>query len=166
MKSVSENVLSELERRKPNALTSDLTTTKIRERMNPLPSQQPKSPVQTYREAVSRLRDKSWLQSQQHKDKIKFTDLTTASDELAVFVRKLIRKLAKMQIPLECVSASYDVAFIQHSRRGAELAPKEWEIIVHMGEEITRQCGLSVRWGGPAMPRVWMGNARAEVTTA
>ena len=115
---------------------------------------------------MTRLRDKSWLQSQQHKDKIKFTDLTIASDELATFIRKIIRKLAKMQIPLECVSASYDVAFIQHSRRGAELAPKEWEIIVHMGEEIARQCGLPVRWGGPAMPRVWMGNARAEVTTA
>lgn len=93
---------------------------------------------------------------------MKFTDLSTASDELAVFVRKLIRRLAKMQIPLECISASYDVAFIQHSRRGAELGPKEWEIIVHLGDEICTQCGLEVRWGGPKMPRVWMGNARAN----
>lgn len=160
MKSVSESVLTELERRKPNALTSDLTTTRMRERMTPLKPSLPKEPPATYREAVTRLRDKSWLQSQQHKDKVKFTDLSTASEDLAVFVRKLIRRLAKMQVPLECVSASYDVAFIQHSRRGADLAPKEWEIIVHLGEEICTQCGLKVRWGGPSMPRVWMGNAK------
>lgn len=107
-----------------------------------------------------RLRDKSWLQSQHHKDKVKFTDLETASDKLTVFVKALLRKAAKMQIPLECVSASYDIAIIQHSRRRALLDPKEWEVIAHLGEELSTQRSLRVRWGGALMPSVWMGDGK------
>lgn len=107
-----------------------------------------------------RLRDKGFLQSQVHKDKVKFTDLTTAAPKLADFVRKLQRRLARMQIPLDIVSASYDVAIVQHSRRRAQLHPKEWEVIAHLGEEISRQYGLRIRWGGPQMPSVWMGDGK------
>lgn len=108
-----------------------------------------------------RLRDKSWLQSQQHKDKVKFTDLSLAGLELATFIKKLQRRLARMQVPLECVSATYDVAIIQHSRRHDSLDPKEWEVIAHLGQEICVQYGMKgVRWGGPSMPRIWMGNGR------
>lgn len=159
MPKLSESVLNALQETKK--AESSLFLTKMRERMNPLPPTISEKPPATYREAVVRLRDKSWLQSQRHKDKLKFTDYSVASEQLATFCQKLIRRLAKMQVPLECVSASYDVAFIQHSRRGIDLSPKEWEVIVHLGEEICTQCGLKVRWGGPSMPRVWMGESRA-----
>lgn len=104
-----------------------------------------------------RLRDKSWLQSQHHKDKIKFTDLSTASQELAAFVKKFIRRMAKMGVPIECHSASYEVAFLSHSRRRNDLSVKEWEILGHIGAEVSKQNGLGVRWGGPEMPSCWMG---------
>lgn len=107
-----------------------------------------------------RLRDKSWLQSQHHKDKLKFTDLSTASPKLAVFIKMLLRRMAKMGIPLECQSASYDVAFIFHSRRRADLSPREWEVIAHLGREISTQYGLRVDWGGARMPTVWMGEGK------
>lgn len=159
MPNVRETVLNVQERQKPS---KSLEVRKMRDWMNPPPKIIPREPAATYREAVVRLRDKPWLQSRQHKDKVKFTDYSTASPELADFCGKLIRRLAKMHCPLECVSASYDVAFIQHSRRGADLSPKEWELIAHYGAEICRQYGLKVRWGGLGVPTVWMSDRPAS----
>lgn len=112
-----------------------------------------------YQSAVRALVDRSYLQSTTHKDRVRFTDLTFAHEPVRVFVGKLLRKASKMGIPLECESASYDVAFICHGRRRRELAPIEWEIIAHLGGEISKQYRLGVRWGGPLLPSVWMGIA-------
>lgn len=109
---------------------------------------------------MGRLRDVKWVRSRAHRDKVRFADLSAASEKLAAFVRKLLRKAAKMGIPLECQGASYDVAYIAHSRRRAALDAKEWEIIEHLGNELSTQYGLRVRWGGMLMPTVWMGDGK------
>lgn len=156
MPNVSETATSLLEKRKPK---ESLKLRKMRERMNPPPKLIPNEPAATYREAAERLRDKSWNQSQQHKDKVKFTDYSCASPQLTEFCRKLVRKAGKMSIPLDVVSASYDVAVIVHSRRLQYLSPKEWEIIAHLGAETSRTYGLKVHWGGLGLPSIWMGEA-------
>ena len=60
-----------------------------------------------------------------------------------------------------CVSASYDVAFIVHARRRRELTFREWEVIAHLGEELSSQYHLRVHWGGPRMASCWMSEGRA-----
>lgn len=100
--------------------------------------------------------DRRWLRERQHKDKLAFTDYSFCDPQLADFVGKLLRRAAKMGIPLECVSASYEVAFVVHSRRGRELHPLEWEVIAHIGREISKQYRLGASWGGLMMPAVWM----------
>lgn len=125
------------------------------ERMNPPKPDRAKATG--YQAAVRGLIDRRWMKSTLHRDQVRFTDLTLAHDPVKEFVGKLLRRAAKMGIPLDCESASYDVAFIVHGRRRRELEPLEWEVIGHIGTEISRQYRLGVRWGGPLLPSVWMG---------
>lgn len=106
--------------------------------------------------------DRAWLKSIPHRDKVAFADLSTASPELAEWVGKLIRRAARMGIPLAVESATYDVAFIVHSRRRRDLHPLEWNVIAHLGREISQQYGLGIAWGGPMMASCWLGGPPAR----
>lgn len=92
-----------------------------------------------------------------HHDKVAFCDLSTCEPKLADFVGRLLRKAKRMGIPLWCESASYQVAFLSHSRLGRDLHPMAWEVLGHLGREISVQYRLGISWGGPMMPATWMG---------
>lgn len=129
------------------------------------PSKPASVEVTDYQSAVRGLIDREWLRSWDHRDALAFTDYTFASEQLADFVGRLLRRAAKMGIPLYCESVSFDVAFIVHSRRKRDLHAKEWEIVAHLGGEIIQQYGLGVIWGGPMMPSCWMsGDPGARIT--
>lgn len=102
--------------------------------------------------------DRKWLQSRSHKDLRSKADFAYANPQLAEFLGRLIRKAARMGIPLriEGQATSHDVGYVIHSRRGRELTAKEWEVLAHLGREIGRQYRLPVTWGGLRMPAVWM----------
>ena len=129
--------------------------------------------VTDYRSAVRSLTDWRYLRSEDWRSfKGLETDLKCCViregkkegqlNNLAVFVLKLLRRAAKVGIPLACVSASYDVAFIVHARRRRELCEREWEVLAHMGETLSSQYHLRVHWGGPRMASCWMSEARAS----
>lgn len=127
----------------------------MRQRRNPPRPQ--RTEVTTYQSAVRGLTDWKYLRSRDWRDdKGMETDLSFANPKLATWVGKLLRRAAKMGIPLACVSASYDVAFIVHARRRRELTFREWEVIAHLGEELSSQYHLRVHWGGPRMASCWM----------
>ena len=150
---VSDRLLAELARRQTKAMRKEATLAKV-SRRKPVP---PRKPVGgTYRAAVGDLRDLPWLRSLEHKDRVRFTDMSEASEVEKVFVRKLLRRAAKIGIPLECQSARHGEVSICHSRRGEALDAMEWEIIGHLGMELSRQYSLGVRWLGPESPELWV----------
>lgn len=155
--SLSDDALSQNAKRLTKRQLSLNLQTKMEQRRNP-PMPTP-VPVTSFQSAVRSLVDRRWLREGQHRDKVRFTDYSFADPQLADFCGKLLRKAAKMGIPLECLSASYDVAFIAHSRRGRELHKLEWEVIAHLGREINQQYRLGTSWGGPMMPSCWMKGA-------
>lgn len=126
----------------------------------------PNSPLPTatgYQGAFRALVDWRWLKSTEHRDLVRFTDLTQTHEPVKELIKKLLSRARKSGIPLMCEESHGDVAFICHSRRRRSLTPLEWEIIGHMGTEISRSYRLGVRWGGPMLPRTWLGDGRVNL---
>lgn len=129
--------------------------------MNPPEPARP-TEIIDYRSAMLGMIDRPYLKSQRHRDAVRFCDYTFASESLRDFVGKLLRKAAKMGIPLYCESVSFDVAFVVHGRLKRELHPRQWEVIGHIGTEISQQYQLGVTWCGPMMGSCWLSGAPAE----
>lgn len=105
------------------------------------------------------LRDPEWLRSFDHKQLVAEQPIEGASAAAVDFIGRLCRRGAKLGIPLVCDSATGDVVFIVHGRRGRDLHALEWEVIAHLGGELVEQYRLGFRWGGLMMPSCWMGEA-------
>lgn len=119
--------------------------------------------VDGYQGAFRALVDRGWLRSTKHRDLVRFTDLTGVKEPVKELIKKLLSRAKRAGIPLYCVTASSDVAIICHSRRGSYLEALEWEILGHMGSEISQQYGLDVRWLGLQFPQCWMGDGRETI---
>lgn len=87
-------------------------------------------------------------------------DWSFASADIMSFCTKLVRRAKKGGIPLRVDSASFEVCFVVHGRKGRYLSRHEWALIAHIGREISQQYGLPIRWGGFLMPSCWMANGQ------
>lgn len=119
----------------------------------------------SYQAAVRGLIDRKWLKSQAYKDWWSATDLSHAHPDLADFLGRLRRRTARMGIPVrvEGRETLYDVAYVVHSNLGRQLTAKQWEVLAHLGREISRQYSLNVGWGGHMMPATWLHSTRSPV---
>lgn len=80
------------------------------------------------------------------------SDVSSATPWLQAFLKKLQRRLARMDVPLRVEAAGQYVGLVSHARRGRDLHPMEWEVIAHLGKEISKQYQLGVSWSGSSCP--------------
>lgn len=97
-----------------------------------------------------------------------------ADPELVEFEARLVRRFERLHVPLyaSCfvrTDAEQAALFVQgvtqlrpresphnhglafhveHATRGRQLPDRCWELIAHVGEEVSTQLGLDVTWGG------------------
>lgn len=126
------------------------------ERRTKTPPKKPDSG--SYQAAVRGLIDRKYLKSRDQRSHWQNLDLGYAHPELADFLGRLRRRCARMGIPIrvEGGATSFDVAYVVHGCLGRQLTPKQWEVLAHLGREISRQYRLHVEWGGQAMPSTWL----------
>ncbi len=118
--------------------------------------------------------DRAFCEGQRYKEQQHRADLTNAHPALLEVLRKSVRRLKKMGVPVfaHCVLRSpsdqarlyakglsnakpgesphqYGLAFdLIHGVKAWNLTDRQWAIIKHVVFEVAAACGVKLRWGG------------------
>lgn len=132
---------------------------------------------------LSGMVDREWLQSQNYQEQLRRADRSGASLVILDFERLLVRRMAALGVPMfahelrrsaerqdELKAAGFSklsdgphehgcAVDIIHARKGWKLSRQQWAIVGHVGQELAKQRGLKVTWGGlwtdPYDPAHW-----------
>lgn len=118
--------------------------------------------------------DRKFIASQRYKDQQMRAVRENAHPDILEFEKRLITKMRKQFVPLFCHCLwrdaltqnalrqsgkskawawesphNYGLAVdIVHSTKAWDLTTKQWELLGHIGKEISVQAGINVTWGG------------------
>lgn len=118
--------------------------------------------------------DRAFLASERYSDQQGRADRTGAHPDIIEFERKLIKRAAKLGVPLFAHAVTRGATeqnrlYVQghtkaragesphnfgaavdiiHGTKGWNLTRKQWEIVGHLGKELAASLGLRVKWGG------------------
>lgn len=118
--------------------------------------------------------DRSFLLSERHKGQHNRADRSRGHPTLLEFERKLIKRFAKLGVPMfaHCVyrddkeqtrlfvkglskakagQSAHNHGFavdIVHGTKAWDLTRKQWDVVGHIGKEVAASMGIRVEWGG------------------
>jgi hypothetical protein len=121
-------------------------------------------------DALAAMRDPAYLRSRNWQEKQWVADREGVHPHLLEFERLLVKRMGRLGVPMHCVlavSMAGDEALgdspylvgcavaVVHAVRAWNLSSKQWALVGHVGEELAKQRGLHVLWGGQADPARW-----------
>lgn len=139
----------------------------------------------SFREAIAKMVDRSFIGSVRYEAQQSRADRNGCHPDILEFEKRLVTRMRKQGVPLFCVCAwrgaaaqeaamqggfsnakwgssphNYGMAVdIIHGVQGYGLERKSWEILGHIGKEISVQSGIAITWGGdwksPYDPAHW-----------
>lgn len=124
--------------------------------------------------AMRAMIDQKFVASQRYKDQQMRANTEGAHPDILEFGKRLVTRMRKQGVPLfilNCVRGeaaqneyfktgmsrakygqsahNYGMAVdIIHGRKGYELDRKSWDLLGHIGKEISVQAGIPITWGG------------------
>ena len=124
--------------------------------------------------AMRAMIDKKFVASQRYKDQQYRANIEGAHADILEFGKRLVTRMRKQDVPLfilNCVRGekaqneyyrtgvskapygssahNYGMAVdIIHGTKGYELDRKSWDLLGHIGKEISVQAGIPITWGG------------------
>lgn len=127
-----------------------------------------------YTSAMRAMTDRSFLLSERHKGQHNRADRVGGHPTIIEFERKLIKRFAKLGIPMFChclyrgqdeqnslfvrglSKARYGqsahnfglAADIVHGTKAWDLTRQQWDLVGHIGHEVAASLGIQVEWGG------------------
>lgn len=126
----------------------------------------------TYRDALRGIADREFLKTAKYRDQQWRADRKRLDPQLLLFERLLVRRMAKIGVPMFTSEAMRSPARqaqlkadgrsqltngphmsgyavdVVHSVHGWEIPRKAWDLVGHVGKEIMLQEGLDLTWGG------------------
>lgn len=124
--------------------------------------------------AMRAMVDKPFVASQRYKDQQMRANIVGAHPDILEFAKRLVARMRKQDVPLfvlNCVRGeaaqeeyfktgmsrarygqsahNYGMAVdIIHGRKAYDLDRKSWDLLGHIGKEISVQAGIPITWGG------------------
>lgn len=118
--------------------------------------------------------NRKFIQSQKFKDQQLRADRFGAHPDILEFEKRLVTRMRKQYVPLFCLTcwrgeAEQNSAFVRgvsnarfgqsphnfgcavdiiHGTKGYDLDRRSWELLGHIGKEISVQSGIEITWGG------------------